>query len=183
MKSLMEMKPTLMEWRRRAGPALAYDLHTTKGLAVSLEFPDLGSTLARVETAEGFWTIKHLGLLNPVITLRVAGESRNLALYQPHAFRHGRLEFSDGVTYDWAILHGATPGGAFLSRAGIPLVRLHPRLGLDATQDMDSGMVELGHPPQKRWRHGLLAALGWYLLVLDHYKEYPEHAAEFSLRL
>ena len=44
-------------------------------------------------------------------------------------------------------------------------------------------MVELGHPPQQAWRHGILAALGWYLLVLDHFKENPEHAAEFSLRL
>ena len=183
MKSLLNMKPTLMEWRRRAGPGLAYDLHTAEGIAASLVFPDRGSTLARVETAEGTWTIMHPDLLNPVTTVRVAGATDNLALFHPHALRHGSLEFSDGVAYDWAALDGTPAGGAFLSQAGTPLVRLHPRLGLEPIQDLESGMVELGHSPQQGWRHGILAALGWYLLVLDHFKENPEHAAEFSLRL
>ena len=185
MKSLTGMKPALMEWRRKAGPALAYELHTEAGIAASLTFPDRGSTLALVDTAEGSWTLKHLGLLNPVITLRETEVKRNLATFHPHSFRHGKLEFTDGATFEWATLHGEAPGGAFLNTSGTPLVRLHARLGLDPSpeQDLESGMVELGKPPSAPWRHAILAAIGWYFLVLDHFKEHPEHAAEFSLRM
>jgi hypothetical protein len=185
MKSLTEMNPSLMEWRRKVGPTLAYELHTETGIAASLTFPDRDSTLALVETAEGSWTLMHLGLLNPVVTLREAGEKQNLATFRPHPFRHGRLDFTDGATFEWATLHGEAAGGAFLDASGSQLVRLQVQLGLDpeADPDLASGLVVTGKPPQARWRHAILSAIGWYVLVLDHLKEHPEHAAEFSLRM
>lgn len=185
MKSLTEMKPALLEWRREAGQPLAYRLHLEDGIAASLVFPDRWNVLAKVETAEGSWTLKHLGLLNPVTTLREEGDKRNLAVYRPHALRHGKLEFADGAVFDWATLHDGAPGGAFLDLMGLPLVRLHarPTESPQAGLPFDSGFVELGQAPKARWRHAILAAFGWYLLLMDHYQEHPQHAAEMSLRM
>jgi hypothetical protein len=185
MKSLTETKPALLEWRREAGPGLAYKLQMEDGTAASLVFPDRWNVLAKVETAEGNWTIKHLGLLNPITTLREEGDKRNLAVFHPHALRHGKLEFADGAVFDWATLHDGAPGGAFLDFMGIPMVRIHARPAVEPKpgMDLDSGMVELGQAPKARWRHAILAAFGWYILLMDHYKEFPEHAAEFSLRM
>ncbi len=186
MKSLTDMKSGLLEWRRGAWAPMAYNLEGEDGTAATLVFPDRGDTLARVETAEGIWTLKHLGLLNPVTTLREEGERTNLAVFHPHALRHGKLAFADGAVFDWAALHDDEPGGSFLDIEGRPMVRIHARPPAERPQPgapLDSGMVELGQAPRARWRHAILATVGWYLLIVDHGREHPEHAAETSLML
>ncbi len=185
MKSLTEMKSALLEWRRQEDLPMAYKLTGEDGVVASLVFPDSTDTLALLETAEGSWTIKHLGLLNPIITLREAGKKTNLAVFHPHALRHDKLEFGDGAVFDWITLHDHKPGGAFLDFQGKPMVRIHglPVMEPAAVADLESGLVELGQPPVARWRHAILTALGWYILLLDHFKENPVHAAEMSMRM
>jgi hypothetical protein len=185
MKSLTDMKPALLEWRMEGGLPMSFKLCAEDGIAAVLVFPDRLDTLARVETAEGSWTLKHLGVLNPVVTLREDGKKTNLAVFHPHAFRHGKLEFADGAVFDWTTLHDDEPGGAFLDIEGMPMVRLHARPPLKplVRAGLESGMVELGQAPKARWRHGVLAAIGWYLLLIDQLKEHPEHAAEASLMM
>jgi hypothetical protein len=185
MKSLTEMKSGLLEWRQEKDSPMAYRLSGEEGIAARLSFPDPSDTLAQLDTAEGSWTIKHLGLLNPITTLREADKKPNIAVLHPHALRHDRLEFSDGAVFDWVTLRDHKPGGAFLDLEGKPMVRIH---GLPihepATEaELDSGLVELGQAPMARWRHAVLAAMGWYILLLDHFKENPAHAAEMSMRM
>jgi hypothetical protein len=161
-------------------------LQGTPGVYATLTFLEEGKSLARIRTAEGTWTVKHLGLLNPIITLREEGSSINLATFHPHALRHGKLEFLDGAVFDWALLHGAGPGGAFLDAAGKPLVHLQAHLGRDLTsppEDLETCDVDLDTGPAAAFRQALLAALGWYLLQLDHLKTRDEAAAETALRL
>lgn len=185
MQSITEMKTGLLEWRREEGLPFAYKLYGKDGVVASLVFPDSTDTLAQLETAEGNWTIKHLGLLNPITTLREAGEKTNIAVFHPHALRHDKLEFADGAVFDWVALHDHEPGGAFLNIEGKSMVRIHGLpLHIPSTgADLDSGLVELGQPPVSRWRHAILAAMGWYTLQLDHFKENPVHAAEMSMRM
>jgi hypothetical protein len=185
MKSLTEMKSGLLEWHREEGLPFAYRLSGEDGVAATLAFPDASDTLAQLETAEGSWTIKHLGLLNPITTLREAREKTNIAVFHPHLLRHDKLEFTDGAVFDWVTLHDHEPGGAFLDIEGKPMVRIHglPVLKPVADTDLDSGLVELGQAPVARWRHAILAAMGWYILLLDHFKENPAHAAEMSMRM
>lgn len=185
MKSLTEMKSALLEWHREEDLPLAYRLSGDGGVVASLAFPDASDTLAVLKTAEGSWTIKHLGLLNPITTLRESGQKANLAVFHSHALRHDKLEFADGAVFDWIALHDHKPGGAFLDIEGKPMVRIHgvppPEPADDA--DLESGLVELGQAPVTPGRHAILVAMGWYLLLLDHFKENPEHAAEMSMRL
>ena len=183
MKSLTVMKTTLVEWRKDPALPLAFQLMGEEGMVASVTFPNPQDTLAVVETAEGRWTLKHLGLLNPVTTVREEGATRNMAVFHPHALRHGKLQFTDGAVFDWAHLHDDEPGGAFLDIEGKPMVRIHYRTKDIATPGgpPNYGITELGQPPAARWRHALLAATGWYILLMDRYKEFPEHCAEKSL--
>jgi len=185
MKSITEMKSGLLEWRRDEGLPFAYKLYGEDGVVASLVFPDSTDTLAQLETAEGSWTLKHLGLLNPITTLREMGDKKNIAVFHPHALRHDKLEFTDGAVFDWITLHDHEPGGAFLDIEGKPMVRIHglPIPRPETGADLESGLVELGQPPVARWRHAILAAMGWYNLLLEHFKENPVHAAEMSLRM
>jgi len=185
MRSLTECSTDSLEWRKGDSSPLGFELRNDDGTFASLVFLDEECILARVETAEGTWTLKHLGVMNPVVTLREEGGKVNLATFHPHAIRLGRLEFQDGAVFDWTWHHGMGPGGTFADQGGAPLVRLHARPGRDLTSPpgLEHGDVELDSAHSVRFRHALLAAFGWYLILFDHLKERDAVAAETALRL
>ena len=185
MKSLTELQDTTLEWRQAATQPETFELHTEAGTFATLAFLDERCALARVETAEGTWTLKHLGLLNPVVTLREEGGKANLATFHPHALRHGSLQFQDGAAFEWAWYPGTGPGGTFLDAEGLPLVRLraHPGRDLTSKPGFERCEVDLNQAAPSRSRHALLAAFGWYLILFDHLKEQDAAAAETALRL
>lgn len=185
MKSLSESTTNILEWRRAGAEPRRFDLHMNQDIFATMTFLDEGCLLARVETAEGSWTLKHLGVMNPVVTLREDGGKVNLATFHPHAFRPGRLEFQDGATFDWVWHHGMGPGGTFADPEGMPLVRLHARTGRDVSSlpGYEQGDVELDTTHPARFRHAILAAFGWYLLVFDQLKDRDATAAETALRM
>lgn len=184
MKSLTDLQTILLEWRR-GGKASAFELHAREGIVATLEFTDTVNGLARIETAEGTWTLKHKGLMAPEVTLREEGTHENLAVFHPHALRHGHLLFEDGADFPWAWLHDVRPGGVFMDTDGMPLVRIHtlPDVWKVEARGPGLGDAELGMAPRARWRHAVLAAFGWYLLLYDQLREQETQAAELSLRM
>lgn len=185
MRSLSELPATHLEWRRNRLVPSEFRLHAEEGIVASLLLLDDEHALARVETDEGAWTLRHLGLLNPVITLRPEGSRTNLAVFHPHAFRHGKLQFEDGPAFDWVWRRETGPGGTFLDAESLPLVRLRGHEGRDlhGFPGLERGEVTLGEPPTPRSRQALLAAVGWYLLLFDQLNAREEAAAETALRL
>lgn len=185
MKSLSEFPAATLAWRRGNSTPPDFELYANDEVFAALTFLDEEHTLARVETAEGTWTLKHLGLLTPAVTLREEGEKTTLATFHPHTLRHGKLEFLDGAVFDWTWGPEGGAGGAFLDPGGRPLVRLHAYPGRDLTSPagLERCDVDLNLAPFTRFRHALLAAFGWYLILFDHLKERDAVAAETALRL
>ncbi len=60
-----------------------------------------GASLATAETADGTWTFKRVGFLNPRVTIRAAGSPDNLAVYQPKFWGDGTVTFADGAAFRW----------------------------------------------------------------------------------
>jgi hypothetical protein len=185
MRSLVEHPATSLKWLRSGLSSLDFELLGTEGLFATFTFMNNEHTLARVSTAEGVWTLKHLGLLNPVVTLRQEGSKTNMATFHPHALRHGRLDFLDGATFDWKWFHGAEPGGAFLDPGGKPLVSFSAHEGRDlrSAVGLEHGDVDLDPALSTRLRGAMLAAFGWFLILYDDMRERDAVAAETSLRL
>jgi hypothetical protein len=179
MKSLVEHPATALTWRRCGITPPDFELLGTAGVFATLAFLNEERTFARVRTAEGVWTLKHLGILTPVVTLRVVGGTTNLATFHPHALRHGKLQFLDGASFDWKWLHEGGPGGAFLDPEGQPLVRLQA----PSTAGLEPCDVLLDPSLATHGRSALLAAFGWYLLLFDQMKESEAVVAETTLRL
>ena len=119
MKSLVEHPAASLTWRRCGATPPDFELLGAGGVFATLAFLDDEHTLARVRTAEGLWTLKHLGVLAPAVTLREAGGTTNVATFHPHALRHGQLEFLDGATFDWKWLHrGSSAEPSWIPTAG-----------------------------------------------------------------
>jgi hypothetical protein len=185
MRSLVEHPATSLKWLRSGFSPPDFELLGTDGVYATFTFLDADHTLARVSTAEGTWTLKHLGILNPVVTLRQEGDKTNMATFHPHALRHGKLDFLDGATFDWKWFHEAEPGGAFLDPGGKPMVSLFARKGrnLRPAAGLEQGDVDLNPALATRMRGAMLAAFGWYLILFDEMREKEAVAAETSLRL
>jgi hypothetical protein len=162
MKSLTGFSGATLAWRRGGGSPPEFQLQAGDEVVATLALLDEDGGLVRVETAEGTWTLKHLGLLTPVVTLREEGGTVNLATFHPHAFRHGKLQFLDGAVFDWTWHHGAEAGGAFLDPGGKPLVSLQTHSGRDLSTapGLERCEVDLSPAPSAHLRQALLAAFG-----------------------
>jgi hypothetical protein len=183
MKSLNDLTATSLEWHQSLTNPPDFELQTKDGVVATLTFLDEEHTLARVKTAEGKWTLKHLGLMNPVVTLREEGGKNSLATFHPHALRHGKLEFVDGAVFDWVWLHESTPAAAFMGPHGLPMVQMRAHKGRDLKASPGVEWCEVSLSDHARWRQALLASFGLYLLILEDLKTQDEKAAELSLRM
>jgi len=187
MPALTRLETTPLTWQRIAGVRSASALHAKEGIVATLAFQPGDTTLARVETADGTWTLKHRGFPAETVTLRVADSRVDLATFHPHPLGHGELVFLNGDTFDWVRLEGAEPGAAFLDQDGMTLVRL--TLWPDTSHRMipDAPILaqtEVGFPHRiQASAPALLAAVAWYLLQVEALQEHPYQAAATSLQL
>ena len=187
MTALTRIQSTPLAWHQEDGVPPSYTLCGQDGPVATLKFLPGQNTLARVETAEGAWTLLHRAFPAGTVTLREPGSRVDLATYHPHPFGQGDLTFLPGDSFRWLPLEGIEAGGTFLEVEGMPLVRLtvmpdrSHRLHVPGGTAV--GAVEALPPHHHQAGPALLAAFGWYLLQLEAIKEHPTCAAETSLRL
>lgn len=159
-----------LEWRQPSRLHHSYELWAGAELVASLRWSKVVGSLALGEAAEGAWTLKRTGFLNPRVTLRVHGAEANLAVFSPGWRGAGVLEYVDDHKYQWA---GVTFWGSewvFTSPFGAELVHVRPetpplreagegRALVVAYTRFEPAAATDPHLPQ-------LVLLGWYLLVL-----------------
>lgn len=186
MTALLKLATVSHTWRRTAGPGPVYRLDAQEGAVATLAFDPADATLARVETADGAWTLRHSRFPDSAVTLRVAGTGTDLARFHPHVVGLGKLAFAGGETFEWLRLEGIHPGGAFQDADGLPLV--HLSLAPDGTsrtapEEVPLAQVDVARPHRHPADPALLASVGWYLLLLETLLEDSGVAAETSLRM
>ncbi len=185
MKSLMDHPVTTLRWERNDLGPVDFELTGREGIYATLTFLEGNRSLARVRTDQGVWTLKHLGILTPTVTLRDEGGRVNLATFHYHALRNGDLRFEEGGSYDWVWLQDGEGAGAFLDEVGKPIVRLQAHEGRDAHSSGGFERCEVTLRPglPSHSRSALLAAFGWYLILFDHLKKQDIVSAGTTLRL
>lgn len=187
MTALARIQSTPLAWHREAAMPPAFTLRGQAGPVATLQFLPGLDTLARVETADGEWTLLHRAFPADTVTLRKTDSRVDLATFQPHPSGRGELTFLNGDRFHWLPLEGAAAGGAFLEAEGMPLVRLTVMPDrshrLHVPEGTAVGAVEALPPHHHQAGPELLAAIGWYLLQVEGMKEHPTCAAETTLRL
>lgn len=133
-------------------------------------------TLARVETAEGHWTLKRVGTFVHHLTLREEGSTLDVAEFRPHAFGRGKLTFKDGAEFHWTHLPHEQ-GAAFIDASDRTVVQLQPLPELvvhPPEAGLVLGRVILRGTAGARSRYALLAAVGWTLHLLTLHDAHAE---------
>jgi hypothetical protein len=141
-----------------------YELRVDLQRFARLEWVTPVGSLATGTAADGHWTIKRMGFLRPRITVRLADQEPNLAIWSSIARGQSLLAFRDGRSFLWRATRRRHGERGFFDGRGVRVISFRPLTKKVRCQ----GLVEIGAGQEKRTELPLLAILGWYLLVLEH---------------
>jgi hypothetical protein len=160
-----------LEWLQPKALERRYELQAGPAQLAALTFKSAWGTLATAETADGTWTFKRVGFLNPRVTVRAAGSPDDLAVYQPKFWGDGTVTFADGVAFRWQPANFWATEWTFSWAGDVRIVRF--KSGVDKAKLSDlfktQAMVELEPDEWIQPFVPLLTALGMYLIVLHQH--------------
>jgi len=168
MKSIMNYQIERLEWLQPKTLDRYYELKARQQLLARLTFRSSLGTLATAETADGEWTFKRVGFLNPRVTVRVAGIDTDLAIYQPKFWGDGVLTFKSGIAYAWKPVNFWRTDWSFFNAEEDEVLAFKSGVEQERLRDMfktQYTLVRLGAGPERELLP-ILATLGLYLLIL-----------------
>jgi hypothetical protein len=137
-------------------------------LVASLRWERACGTLATAVSAEGGWTFKRVGFLNPRVTVREVGGEENVAIYYPKFWGDGVLECPGGRVYQWRSTNFWRNHWCFADADGNVLLCFKPGRGKSRWSDLfkTQAIVDVEPQGQAVAELPLLVLLGWYLMIL-----------------
>jgi hypothetical protein len=168
MQPLSPFRGEVAEWIQPKASLPSYHLRSDDALLVTLSFRSACGTLATAQTAEGVWTFKRVGFLNPRVTIRLAGSDEDAAVYQPKIWGDGLLTCKSGKAFVWRPINFWATDWAFTDTQENQLLRLKGGLEKEGLRDLfkDQATVELAPAAQEVQELPILVCLGIYLLIL-----------------
>jgi len=125
MKPISEFSGNKAEWIQPETSKRFFELQSGKTILATLSFRSMWGTLALAETADGNWTFKRVGFLNPRVTIRMADQPQDLAIYTPKFWGDGILSFQDGTSLSWKPINFWRTAWCFFDTNDSPLVDFH----------------------------------------------------------
>jgi hypothetical protein len=156
-----------LRWVQPNAKARAFELRSGDDVVAKLDWEKTFGTLATAQTAEQTWTFKRVGFFNARVTARSPGSEVDVAVFKPSWGYGGTLEVQ-GRAYMWKKLDFWGNRWGFAWHDGAVLLSFGYSGGLDAIFKLE-GPVEMS-PGSVSTNSDipLLAALGWYIMVLMH---------------
>ena len=148
-----------------------YELRLNEELYGTLNFPKLTGSLAEVETFDGKWSFKRIGIFHTKITVREFGNDNDLAVFKPNLMASsGSLEFANGKTFTWEAANFWATRFEFKDNVGNLLVTF--RAGVDDPKLKDwfktQARVEITEQAKDFPELSVIILLGWYLIIILH---------------
>ena len=161
MKPIAALAGRPAAWKARGAFARDFDLVAGDESFATLRWEKAFGSLAAAETAEGRWTFKRAGFLNPRVTARVAGSDRDLATFRPDWGGGGTLVFEHGAAFRLRSHGFWNPRWVLESPDGAELVEFRPEgfTRRNAHLEVKPGAAGLPELP-------VLVTIGWYLVIL-----------------
>jgi len=168
MRSVAGWRGRTAEWVQPRALDQAYELRSGDEQIAALAFRSAFGSLATADTADGTWTFKRVGFLNPRITVRVLGSETDLAVYQPQFWGGGALVLAGGRSFAWSSTGFWGTRWEFRSSAGGSALAFERGVSDEGFSGLFKSQFTVTFPADESMRDVLpmLAALGMYLLVL-----------------
>lgn len=149
-------------WTQPKAMSRAYELRNADSLIGHLCFEKSCGSLASAQVAGQKWTFKRVGFLAPRVTVRSANLEADIAVFRPHWGSGGILHFADGHQAWWRCTNFWGSRWAFLGSDNHIVVQFTHHEGFFKA----SAQLEFERSSVALPEFALLAALGWYLMIL-----------------
>lgn len=160
MKTIREFAQRPLVWAQPRAFKSIYELRAEDEVLATLRWEQKNRVVA--ESAEGTWTFQRTGIFRQTVTVRTPGSEAEIAVLRPNWKGEGALEGPAGRRYLWKKISFWSYNWMFTAETGAPLLRLKTKPYLfrsAADLEIDYSAVSLSDL-------SLLAALGWYLMLL-----------------
>jgi hypothetical protein len=145
-----------------------FELRAGDQVVATLGWETSCGTLARGTTADGSWTFKRVGFLNPRITVRQSGFEVDMAVFWPRWMGDGTLESASGAAFRWQSTNFWGTDWMLTASDGTPLLTLKEGSKEGRLSDMfkTQSLVEIHHEAGDVLELSVLVLIGWYLMIL-----------------
>lgn len=166
MRAFRDVPAGTAEWVPVEGPRRSFELRWGREVLATLEWASGLGSLAWGRHAEGAFSFKRAGFLNPYVSARVPPSEADVARFHLGG-GGGLLLFGDGRRYDFLRWGFWSPTWGFRDAYGRGLCRFAPHSGL-----LKSGAwVSLDVTPVTAPDLPLLVLVGWYAIRLRQEEE------------
>jgi hypothetical protein len=156
-----------LRWLRTQESPAEFTLSAGEAPVARLRWLQAGGSLATAETAEGSWTLKRGGFLNPHITLRKPGGGENLARLTAHLSHH-EIQIARGASYRFHRAGLLVPAWKVTTEEGGEVLHIEP--GREGRK-LEGGAVVAASTAVDLPDLLLLAVIGWYFIVLAWFED------------
>jgi hypothetical protein len=156
-----------LRWLRSQENPVEFTLSAGDSPVARLHWLPQGGSLATAETAQGSWTLKRGGFLNPHITVRKPGGGENLARLTVHLSHHA-VELAQGVSYRFHRAGVLVPAWKITTDTGSEVLHIEP---VREGRKLVGGAVIAPPTALDLPELLLLAVIGWYFIVLAWFED------------
>ncbi|HNT26247.1 MAG TPA: hypothetical protein PKM21_17905 [Anaerolineales bacterium] len=171
MESIYNYLDVTPYWIQPAALERRFVLHSGEHELGQLEFHSAWGSLALAECAQGRWSFKRVGFLNPRVTVRLPDTESDLGLYTPRwTGTQGRLELANGHAYVWQAANFWASQFCWRHPSGDDLVLFSPGSEEQKLSNLfkQQARVTFASAAQNLGDLPLLVLLGWYLMILQY---------------
>jgi hypothetical protein len=151
---------TTIEWKRSESGERTYELKAGAEMLATLRRESWLGTIATAIAGDSAWTFRRTGMFRGRVVIRSRRSDLGDARFQPGWTGAGEVAFENGRTFSWRRMGVLSPEWAFTDDVKRLLLRFTPGLtgSRASVQVSPLGAITPESP--------LLAALGWYLVML-----------------
>lgn len=146
---------------------MAFRLESGENEVAELRWVRHGASLARAQTADGIWTLKRGGFLNPHVTLRAEGATVDLVRVSAHLNAH-RIEVSGRGTYRFHRAGLLVPAWKVDTESGQEVLHIEP---VREGRKLVGGAILPSTPGAGLPDLLVLTVVSWYFIVLAWFED------------
>lgn len=149
-------------WTQPTAMSRVYELRSSDSLIGHLRFEGFCGSLASAEVASQKWSFKRVGFLAPCVIVGSPNREADIAVFRRHWGSGGALHFADGHRARWRCTNFWGSRWAFVGSDNHIVLRFSHHEGFFKA----SAQLEFERSSAALPEFPLLAALGWYLMIL-----------------
>jgi hypothetical protein len=169
----MELRPfasvdaSSLRWLRRGENPLEFELLAGDVPIATMQWKSGTGSLTTATTAQGVWTLKRVGFLNPTVTVRAASGPANVARLSVHWHYH-RIELTEGPSYRFHRAGVLLPAWQVTTEDGRETLHIEP---VREGRKLVGGAVIAPAHALSLPELPLLVLVSWYFIVLAWFED------------